>query len=196
MKIRYRQTGPTVTRPGYLCFRKTRGVAVVETPPQIRTLLILSDSGATIRVALPYIIHIIEYDVENDGYYYGGLWWRGMAVYFSDKPLNSMTDNLDFTPTDYTPYFNSVCTPHAYDNYKYASVEKLLKWSIGHWYNLYHEIPFPLKTTWPKTIEEVLKFPWGFGKMTLREALVYRRGHERVEPLAIPENATLVDELI
>lgn len=150
----------------------SEGAVVVQSDPQTRT--IWANGGKMVN--FPYLVQIITYDkVPGNKFSYGGIYKTGLVVLFANKPIQSLEDTVYICPTE-IPRYGLVCTPHQYDNKTFDTLESLiffvtgLWWQIEHYY-LYANGDGQASSRWQRaTTDEVLTMNWGTG-FTLKQAL-------------------------
>lgn len=132
MRIRYHYEEP------FRWFRNIRGIMVVESEPASRT--ILGGNRYKIFLPFPYVVFVIRYRKTSEGkYVYGGLYDRGLAVYFRNKPLETLDDPVFVAPMD-AKRQGYCCTDHGYDGSIYETKEQLMKMVIGIWWGTDHSV--------------------------------------------------------
>ncbi len=177
-----------VTKVRYRQEVNSRGVLVLESTPQMRSVLRYRKA---MLLPFPYIIHIICYRKEHDKYKYGGLSDQGLCVYFSNEPLNSMNSMLCFSPTDES---GVVCTNHMYDLTTYDSLPKLVNTVLGLWYGALHTFYDINLATWRKlALEKITNVNWR-NAYPLRVALESNLVGYCLIKTILPKNAVLVSE--
>ncbi len=172
------------------------GLAVLELPPQQRTVFCTGNQGI-LKLHFPYIVQIITYQVEDNNYIFHGIFNRGLCVWLANKSLNSFNDNLYYCPTEAGDYpYGMVCTNHAYDGEVFATRNALLNCVSDLWAGAVHVLEVELKEKWRRmSHNQVMTYRWG-SQVTLREALgaiedvpFYSRLGSK--DLPVPEFATL-----
>ena len=93
---------------------ETHGMVVLESSPQFRTIFSNSNKGL-MRLAFPYVIHVVSYKVVNEKYIFPGIYGSGLRVFFRNSSMENYSDSVAPAATDYARY-GVVCTPHGYDN--------------------------------------------------------------------------------
>jgi len=139
------------------------GMVVVQSDPQRRT--VWANGGKTVN--FPYLVQIITYDkVAGGKFSYGGIYKTGLIVLFSNKPIESLEDDVYVCPTELGRH-GLVCTPHQYDNKTFDTVESLILFVTGLWWQIEHYHLYasgdPTATSkWQRaTTDEVLEIVWG-----------------------------------
>lgn len=125
------------------------GVAVVEQPPQIRTIL----TGRNRRhVPLPYVVFLVYFNRSKDGVYT----YSGIHIGFKNTPIRSLDEQLQHPPL---PNFSghSVCMG-SYNAPSSKTPNAIVEGAIGQfWQSVFAEYPPSYFTvngkaidTWPK----------------------------------------------
>lgn len=116
-----------------------KGLIVLESEPQIRTIFITSSFKYTERLAFPYVYHIIHYRIIHGKYYYFGIYDRGLMVFMRNKPIRSINSKFCFCPLE-VERFGISCTIHEKDQSKYNSIFDLIHDVISDWWQMEHQI--------------------------------------------------------
>jgi hypothetical protein len=119
-----------------------RGMVIAEYAPHTRTLISFEGSPYSAPPKyhfkkLPYLIHVISYYKNNNGYLYTGLYGGSLRVYTNNVPLKSFNDELFICPTDFNMDGFS-CLPHEYDFTVYPSLDKLVNCVSSLWFTTPH----------------------------------------------------------
>jgi hypothetical protein len=131
-----------------------QGMIICEYQPQTRMLI---TDNKTIRVYLPYLLHVISYYKNKDGkYLYPGISAAGLRVYISQKSLQTLDDLVWISPTDIR-FGGLSCTPHEYDFTTFSSLQNLTKGVSSLWFNSIHESIFMQNMLDNKNIQEALR---------------------------------------
>lgn len=118
-----------------------KGLIVIESEPQIRTIFLTSSYKYTERLAFPYVYHIIHYRKIGKKYYYFGIYDRGLMVFMNKKPIRSINSKLCFCPLE-VERFGISCTNHDKDESAYNSISDLIGDIIGDWWQMEHLINY------------------------------------------------------
>ena len=117
-----------------------RGVMLFESPPQIRTIYIQSQTKSVARLPFPYILHLIAYTIHRDGYWFGGQPDRAFYVYLRQNQLQSLDAEVYLSPTDTQHWGGLVCLAHEYDELLFNSKLELAKFVVEKWWGSEHQI--------------------------------------------------------
>jgi hypothetical protein len=177
MRLRFHEQVPTIGG-SYSGYHGRSGAAqngddyafVFENPPQRRTIF----SGTAKSLWFPYIIWTIRYKKQASGMcWFGGVYYSGLCVSFSNKSLKSIDDQLLTSPTDYGGY---VCTDHRFDNMLCNSPEEVAGTVLDIWWNSTHFTGLP-----------------GYGHPYMPNGLVWENLTEEnvTEQAWVPSNYTL-----
>ena len=131
----------------YYLDKEDQGLVILEADPQMRRLLIYSQSSNTKYVPLPYVYFTIRYKKSAKGFTYLGLYGAGLQVHGSIEPLKSFKDNVINLPTDYSNR-GLVCTDHSYDNKEFDTISELVNCVVGIWYGLVHNVDYNAFDRW------------------------------------------------
>jgi hypothetical protein len=131
-----------------------QGIVVLEHEPQTR-MLICDDEKSIKKIHFPYIIQVIGYFRDQEKYLYPGILSGGLRVYFNNKPLQSINDEVWFSPLD-ANYYGFSCTPHAYDSKIYNSLKQLTDHTVSLWFNQLHDSYAVKKLSKNTTIDRAL----------------------------------------
>jgi hypothetical protein len=209
IRIRYRQEN------------SHRGLIVLESDPQVRSVCVQSSIKPSERYPFPYVIHVIEYTVLSaflglgKNYMYCGTYDKGLKVFMTNKPLESLEDMVYCCPTEYagcpTTAAYPICTDHRHDWLRFPSTTKLVQHVIGLWWQMTHRIYFDnyeFIRDW-KNIkpENVLNTTWPIGKIQLNRAFDLTgsnynprhpgstKGANSLDhPIIVPANSPLISE--
>jgi len=189
VKVRYRQES------------KDRGLMVLESPPQIRTIFTYE---GVVSLSFPFLIHAITYGIKGGQYTYYGVYDKGLCVFLANEPLETMDSMLCYSPTD-MERSGLVCTNHGYDRRPYNTAVELVTTVLMVWWGMTHQIPSDLFKIWKQlTPKTACKYDWR-NAMNLRTMLEwdatgtqFGRAYESycagVPHLKIPKDAVLIDE--
>lgn len=118
------------------------GFVVLQYEPHARTIWF--GHGGPKRVNLPYVIQVISYQKNKSGdYVYRGVYYGGAAVYFSNKPITSLDQEIAtswFSTHDFEE-LGFICTPHNKDDSRFHTLNELvlfvsgLLWETSGYYN-------------------------------------------------------------
>jgi hypothetical protein len=132
-----------------------QGMIICEYQPQTRMLI---TDNKTIRVYLPYLLHVISYYKNKDGkYLYPGISAAGLRVYISQKSLQTLDDSVWISPTDIR-FGGMSCTPHEYDYTIFSSLKELVHGVSHLWFNVAHQFISLKDMETNKSIKEALDF--------------------------------------
>ncbi len=185
IKVRYRQESGNC------------GLLVLEATPHMRTILTWDKTYCQMYLPFPYIIYIINYCINGNGYVYKGVYGKGLCVFLSNESLSSFDSMLCNSPTD-TERNGLVCTHHSYDNKVFTSLPELVNKVLGLWAGAIQVIRPPVFVkAWEKlTLETVTKVAWK-NAFTLRAAIdwdgTYLTDRNSIIK-TVPLGATLINE--
>lgn len=141
--------------------RKTDGLVILESEPQVRTMFIYSQNKNTLRVPLPYIIFVVRYLKDKKGFKYPGIYGSGLFVYGKFTPLKEVSDGVVYLPTD-KERNGMVCTDHNADNKIYKTVNELVNEVVTLWFSHTHNLEYdPFLNGWSNaSLENISKGTW------------------------------------
>lgn len=119
--------------------RNRKGLIILESEPQMRTIFINSSHRDSVRLAFPYVYFIVHYRIINGHYYYYGIYDRGLMVFMRKTPIRNLNSKLYFCPLE-AENWGVACTIHDLDNSKYDSVFDLAHTIISNWWQSQHAI--------------------------------------------------------
>lgn len=150
--------------------QSTRGIIVLESPPQFRTIFTNTNKGNQ-RFPFPYLYCVITYKVSSGKYIYPGIYGGGLRVFFRNSPMENFTDNVYLPPTDFNRK-GLVCTPHNHDNKQFSTLPELVNHVITLWWETYHCLEYITDPAWKDmSMEQALSHSWRDGTK-LYDALV------------------------
>jgi len=142
--------------------RTTKGLIVLESSPQIRTIFTSGNKGL-VRLPFPYVMYVVGYRREKEKYIYSGVEDAGLRVFFRNSPMEKYTDSVFCSPMDADNY-GLVCTPHDHDFKVFDDLPSLVNHVITLWWNISHtiyDINFNFNEWKELSIEECLNQNWG-----------------------------------
>ena len=115
------------------------GLIVVESEPQMRSLILYYSQRFASRFPLPYLQFTIRYIKINGKLHFPGIYGSGLRITGSLKPLSSIHDPVFFLPMgEYAG--GRVCTPHEMDMRGFDNLNELVNTIVGVWYGLNHSL--------------------------------------------------------
>lgn len=173
--------------------REKDGLVILESEPQVRTIFVVSQLRNNIRVPFPHIIFTIRYEKLDDKFVYPGIYRSGLCVYGKLKPLNKLSDEVIYLPTDYIRK-GLVCTNHSYDSKKFDSLKELVNFVVALWWSMSHMVEYqPFKKLWNESDLKDLKSANWEKHSNLSKSLVEKKDYGNAEQRKISELDEVLD---
>lgn len=152
---------------------ENEGLVILESEPQMRSLITYSACRNSTRIALPYLQFAIRYCKIKGKFHYPGVYGSGLRVTGSFAPLSSDKMAVFFLPVGDVSG-GRVCTPHEVDMKGFNSLNELVNSVVSMWFGVTHQI---CCREWASTkLEDLNKLTWTKDLYSYSKALGVGKG--------------------